>query len=344
VTVTHPRYTGQVLDAHCHYDGTTAHGVERVLDGNGIAAAIHFWAVEWPPPDFEAEGRQWGAPHDRLHRCHVPDLSGVGRPGAEAEMAERLRAAAAAGAVGVKLWKNLGLWLRDAAGERLAVNDPRLAAIWDTAADLGLAIVIHQGDAPAFFAPLDESNPRLEELRARPEWWYGGGGFPSLEQIQAELEETVAANPRTTFVGLHFGCFMRWSEVGRMLDEYENYNIDTATAIADMGREDSWQEVREIIVGHPDRVVFGSDLIRTKAFDLPGPGGGWGPGEEYEGRWDLTEFFDRHWAFFETDEDDLDHPLTISGDWKVHGLDLPDAVLSQRYGATGRRLFGLAAG
>jgi predicted TIM-barrel fold metal-dependent hydrolase len=340
----HPRYRGPVIDAHCHYDETTVANAGTVVESVGLSGAVHLWDVQWPPPNFAAEGRAWAHQEPRLHRCHVPDLSHVGEPDDEERLDRELRDAAAAGAAGVKLWKNLGLWLRDVAGERVGVADPRLEAIWSAAGDVGLPIVIHQGDAPAFFAPLDARNPRREELKSHPEWWYGGGGFPSLEQIHDELESVVARHPQTTFVGLHFGCFMRWADVDRMLATYPNYNVDTATTIADMGADDAWEAVRAVILEHPDRVIFGTDLIRTKEFDLPAPGGGWAVGEtevSADRRWDVAEFFDRHWRFFETADSGLEHPLPVQGDWTVTGLDLPDDVLEKLYWENAHRVFKL---
>jgi len=339
--MSHPRYKGPVLDAHCHYDGTTIGRAASVMDRIGLRAAVHFWDLQWPPVRFEDEQREWGGQEPRLYRAHVPDLARVGGRESEASLASELTSAAAAGAVAVKLWKNLGLWLRDTDGRRLAVDDPRLEVVWDTAAANGIPIVIHQGDAPPFFAPLDEGNPRFSELQAHPEWWYGGGEFPPLEQIHEELEAVVSAHPDTRFVGLHFGCFMPWSEVDRMLGEYANYHIDTATTIADMGRDGAWEEVRSVFLRHPDRILFGSDVIRTHGDDLPGIDGGWGVSDTPQ-RWDLDEFFDRHWRFFETAESGLQHPLPMQGDWTVTGLDLPDDLLYKLYWENGRRVFGLS--
>jgi predicted TIM-barrel fold metal-dependent hydrolase len=129
-----------------------------------------------------------------------------------------------------------------------------LERLWAAAGELGLPVAIHTGDPPAFFAPLTEANPRIEELRKHPDWWYGGGGFPSLDRLHEELEILVASHPATRFVGLHFGSFMTWSDVRRMLDAYPNYHVDTAAAIADMGAGDV-AEVRDIVVAHSERVT-----------------------------------------------------------------------------------------
>jgi hypothetical protein len=137
---------------------------------------------------------------------------------------------------------------------------------------------------------------------------------------------------------------MRWSEVDRMLRDHPNYYVDTATTIADMGRGDAWEAVRAVILAHPERVIFGTDLIRTKVFDLPGPDGGWGAAGGTDGadrRWDLGEFYARHWRFFETGDPGLAHPLPIQGDWTVTGLDLPHEVLRALYHDNAQRVFKL---
>jgi predicted TIM-barrel fold metal-dependent hydrolase len=329
--VSHPRYSGPVIDAHLHFDAESRAHAPHVLEQGRLAAAIHLWDLTWPPDPFDHETGAWSDLGPGLRRCHVPDLSGIGTPGFAERLVEEVRKADAAGAVGVKVWKNLGLWERDTSGERLPVDDERLSPLWSVIAELDLPVVIHVGDPPAFFAALDDANPRIEELRAHPEWWWGAPGFPSLETLHQQFERLVASHPRTTFVAAHFGCFIPWEEVGRMLAEHANFHVDTAAAIADMGR-DPRSPVRELILAHPDRVVFGTDLIRLRDFDMPA----------LAARWDLREFYELHWRFFETDARELAHPLPAQGPWTVTGLDLPPDVLEQLYYTNAIRLFNLA--
>jgi amidohydrolase family protein len=325
VIAEHPRYRGEVIDAHCHYDASTRARVHHVNRVGGLTAAIHLWDCRWPPARFE--DAEWKGLEPALVRCHVPDFTDI------RALERELRVASEHGAVGVKVWKNLGLWLRDTSERRIAISDPRLEPLWGTAGELGLPIAIHAGDPPAFFAPLTDDNPRIEELRKHPDWWYGGGEFPSLQRLHEELEILVAAHPATRFVGLHFGCFMSWAEVRRMLATYPNYHVDTAAAIADMGRGEV-REVRDIVVDFSDRVIFGTDLLRTEAIEMPDLG---------PRRWELREYFERHWLFFETGESGLEHPMPDQGAWTVSGLDLPDDVLSRLYAANARAVFRLPA-
>ncbi len=329
--MTHPRYSGPVVDAHCHYDASTRDHAVSTCREAGLATAINLWDLQWPPAGYAQELSDWAELEPTVVRCHVPDLSQVGAHDHSLRLARATREAAALGAAGVKVWKNLGLWERDVDAHRLAIDDARLEPLWDAAAECGLPVCVHIGDPPAFFDPLDERNPRIGELRIHPEWWYGGGEFPELARLHEAFERLVSSHPATTFVGMHFGCFMGWPDLARMLRSHPNYHVDTAAAIADMGRGDV-SEVRAICIEHSERIVFGTDLVRAGPFDMPG-----GPGD----RWDLAEFFARHWRFFETGDEQLAHPLPNQGDWSVTGLALPDEVLARLYHENARRLFRL---
>lgn len=316
----HPRYAGPVVDAHCHYDVRAEGHVDEVNSANGIDLSISLWDLEWPPRSFADVLESWPATGGRL--CHVPDLSTVGAPGTGDRLADELAAAVGAGAVAVKVWKNLGLWLRDVDDRLLAVDDRRLDPMWRAAGELGVPVMIHVGDPPAFFAPLTPDNPRIVDLTAHPDWWFGRGGFPSLAELHSQFERVVRRHPETMFVSVHFGSFMSLDEVERMLATYPNYMLDTAAAIADLGVVDP-QRVRDLFVAHADRIVFGTDLVRTDGYDYPVAAGG--------ERFDLSEFFARHWRYFETDLTGLEHPLPAQGDWTVNGIDLPDDVLDRLY-------------
>ena len=93
-------------------------------------------------------------------------------------LAESLRRSAAAGARGVKIWKTLGLGFRDSAGKLLLPDDERIVPVFAAAGELGLPVLIHTADPPAFFDPPDRRNERLEELLRHPEWSFADPMLP----------------------------------------------------------------------------------------------------------------------------------------------------------------------
>src|SRR5262249_25568413 len=135
----------------------------------------------------------------------------------------------AAGARGLKVWKDLGLRVRDAQQRLVLPDDPRLRPLWDAAASVGVPVGIHTPDPAAVFEPVDAENERLEELLRNPRFAVGPNESPGFDALMNSLECAVAGSPSTTFIGAHVGCFaedLGW--VDRMLTKYPNFHIDIA--------------------------------------------------------------------------------------------------------------------
>jgi predicted TIM-barrel fold metal-dependent hydrolase len=327
----HPRYRGSVIDVHVHYSAATRAHAPVVSRIGGLAAAIQLWDTAWPPRPYGEDADGWRAFEPELCRCHVPDFSAVGAPTFERELVAGLEEAAELGCVGLKVWKNLGLKLRDADDRRVAIDDPRLDPLWVRAGELELPVLIHIGDPPEMWQPPTADNPRARDLFSGSEWWYSDGDFPSLEQLHEEFERLVARHGTTTFVGAHFGCFLSVAELDRWFGAYPNYHADTSAAVSEIGRGDV-TEARELFLAWPDRFLFGTDLLRLGDLDYPDFG---------ERRWDLAEYFARHWRFFETAERELAHPIPEQVPWTVTGIDLPHEVLEALYWENAMRLYRL---
>jgi predicted TIM-barrel fold metal-dependent hydrolase len=232
--------------------------------------------------------------------------------------AQRLRMQKERGAEGLKIWKNFGLHVRDHQDERVAVDDLRLAPIWETAAELSLPVLIHVADPPAFFEPLDERNERWEELNAHPDWHFPSPAYPPFLSILEGLANLVARHPRTIFIGAHAGCYaedLAWVEV--MLDRCPNYYVDISARLGELGRQP--YSARHFFIRYAERILFGSDF---------------GP--------DLDSYR-LYYRFLETDDEYFNYyPAEIpqQGRWHVCGLYLPDDVLARVYYRNAERLFG----
>jgi predicted TIM-barrel fold metal-dependent hydrolase len=261
--------------------------------------------------------------YDRAHPgrfatfCHVDWASAVSSGDLGRAAAGSLRAGVGAGAKGVKVWKDLGLHVRDDRGDLLMPDDGRLAPLWETAAELAVPVFIHTADPVAFFDPVDEGNERLEQLLEHPDWSFADPSFPRFERLIEALEDLVLAQPDTTFVGVHFGGYAEdpaW--VGRMLDEYPNFHVDVAARVAELGRQP--RAIRQVILAHPDRVLFGIDEFPPAR-------------EEYAIYFRFLETADEHFPHSTQD-------VPLMGRWAVSGLDLPDDVLRKVYAENALRL------
>jgi predicted TIM-barrel fold metal-dependent hydrolase len=228
--------------------------------------------------------------------------------------AGRLVAQAERGAQGLKIWKSLGLDVVDDSGARVAVDDPRIDPVWETAGSLGLPIIIHVADPVAFFDPLDESNERWDELHVHPEWHFPSPPYPRFIDIVGALARVVENHPGTKFIGAHVGCYaenLGW--VGDLLARMPNFYVDMSARIAELGRQQ--RAARQFFIDHGSRIVFGTDGASTL--------------EEYQ----------HHYRFLETSDEAFDYSfdgVPHQGRWRVSGLNLPDDVLERIYNTTAR--------
>ena len=223
--------------------------------------------------------------------------------------AGRLRLQVARGAEGLKIWKPLGLHVRDQQGRLVKVDDPRLDPIWETAAELKLPVLIHVADPVAFFQPLDRFNERWEELLDHPDWHFQSPPFPPFLEIVEGFANVVRRYPQTTFIGAHVGCYaenLDW--VGRLLDECPNLYVDISARLGELGRQP--YRARRFFLRYADRILFGTDV---------------GPNVEY---------YRLHYRFLETDDEYFNYNLGDvpgQGRWYVCGMYLPEDVLEKIY-------------
>ena len=322
----------EAIDAHNHLgrwlsiwvgddpNAWTAIDVERLLE---LMERANLGAI------VNLDGR-WGEEleanldrYDRAHPgrfatfCHVDWEEAVASGDVGAAAAASLRRSVRAGARGIKVWKDLGLHVRDERGELILPDDERLRPLWEACAEAGVPVFIHTADPVAFFDPVDERNERYEQLHVHPEWSFADPAFPRFERLIDALEALVATNRETTFVGLHAGGYAEnLGRVGAMLDAYPNYLIDIAARVAELGRQP--RATRRLIVEHPDRVLFGIDEFPP-----------------------ALENYAIYFRFLETADEHFPHSteeVPEMGRWAISGIELPDDVLRLVYADNARRI------
>jgi predicted TIM-barrel fold metal-dependent hydrolase len=238
------------------------------------------------------------------------------------------------GAAGFKEFKRLGLYLRDRAGKLIHVDDPKLDPVWKRCGELGMPVSIHTADPRAFWLPFDASNERWEELKDHRGWWFGDPAkYPPREELLAELDRVIARHPETTFVSVHFANNaedLAW--VDASLDRHPNMMADLAARVPEIGRHDP-EEVRRLFIKHQDRILFATDFQVYDRLTLGSGGNGPPPTDE-----DAKDFFDKHWRWLETRDQNFPHMTPIQGAWTISGIGLPASVLRKIYFENAKKL------
>jgi len=260
-----------------------------------------------------------------------PTWTRASEPGYPTWQADEIAKAKTAGAVGVKILKTLGLYLRDGGptGKLVRVDDQRFDPMWDACGRLGLPVAMHVGDPEAFFTTIDRFNERYEELGAHPDWSFYGKDFPAFKEILAARDRVFARHPKTTFVALHVG---HWAEnlaaVGEMLDKFPNVHVEIGARIGELGRQPRTSS--RFFNKYQDRVLFGTDAIPL-GIETP---------QQVFGE-DLYRIYYR---FLETEDEYFDYaPAAVppQGRWRIYGVGLTDQILRKVYHQNAERVLGL---
>ena len=235
-----------------------------------------------------------------------------------------------AGAKGLKVLKNLGLFLREnGAGKLVRIDDRRFDPMWEAVGALKMPVAIHISDPEAFFLPIDRFNERWEELHAHPDWSFYGKDFPSDRELQEARRTVMRRHPRTQFVCLHTANSENLAYVSECLDSHPNMHVDIAARIGELGRQPRMS--RKFFDKYQDRIVFGTDA----SSDPNTPQQTFG-----------DALYEIYYRFLETEDEYFDYspaPVPPQGRWRIYGIGLPEQVLRKVYWENAARLLGLSS-
>lgn len=321
-----------VIDAHNHLgrwlsrDGSwmisDVSALVAVMDRLGVAAVVNLDGRFGPELSENVERYDAAYPGRFATFSHM-DWTVLGEPGGFARLPDQLSAAVARGAVGLKVWKDLGRSVRDVDGRLVLVDDPRLADLWATAGQLDIPVLVHVADPPAFFRPADRFNERLEELHRHPRSSWRVPGLPSYDRLMDALESAIATTPSTTWIGAHVASRVEdLAGVDRLLRTYQNLLVDIAARAADLGRQP--RAAGRLFTAHPDRILFGTDVFPFRP-------------DELRIYLRLLETADECFAYSTA-------PVPPAGRWTISGLDLDESTLRAVYSDNARRVLPSLSG
>jgi hypothetical protein len=337
----------RLVDVHLHVEPTEERYARatKILDEAGIGFGLNLsgGTVTRTSEASQRDGKSEFERHkelvDRLHPGRYGlamnfDWSDYDAPDFAQRAAQQIDDGVKQGALALKEFKRLGLYLKDGAGKRIPVDTEKLDLAWERCGALGIPVFIHVADPKAFWAPFDEKNERWKELGSHKDWWFGDPAkYPPREQLFEELMHVVGRHPKTTFVAVHF-CDdpEELEKVDGWLDAHPNLCVDVAARIPEIGRSDALL-VRKLFLKHASRILLGSDFMVYGKLIL-----GSGGDDENPSDADAAQFFAKHWTFFETLERRFKHMTPIQGDWTIDAIGLPAPALRQIYFDNARRL------
>lgn len=321
----------QFIDAHVHLNSTSPEKMEVALKHNA-----RFLSINTNIPFFVSIEEQEKIIHQlqdrypgRLQYITSFDFRDWGKPDFAELAIRQIKRGLAQGAVGVKIWKDVGFELHDEQGRFVMIDDPVFDPIFEFLQEQDILLIGHQGEPRNCWLPLEEMTVDSDRnyFREHPEYhMFLQKEYPSYEEQMQARDQMLVKFPRLRYVGLHLFS-MEWNikEVAARLDRFPNSLTDLAERICHLqlqARED-WQAVRDFCIQYQDRIMYGTDVIDD----------GSTPAAEIAQRFE--ELWDFHYRFFATDQE-LTAP-EFQGSFK--GLNLPAAVVEKIFHSTARKTY-----
>ena len=334
-----PRARFPVIDFHTHITGARADGAIRfsldpatclgVMDRRNIRMMVDVTGG-YGDGLREAIARLQTAHPGRFVVFTEPSWANASDAGYPKLQADRIEEAHRAGAKGLKVLKNLGLFLREHGnGNLVRIDDPRFDPMWEAVGSLKMPVAIHTSDPEAFFLPIDRFNERWEELHAHPSWSFHGKDFPSDRELQEARRNVMRRHPRTQFVCLHVANAENLPYVSECLDAHPNMHVDIAARIGELGRQP--RMARRFFEKYQDRILFGTDASAGTST----------PQQTFG-----DALYQIYYRFLETEDEYFDYaPASIppQGRWRIYGVGLSEQILRKVYNENAARLLGIAA-
>lgn len=251
------------------------------------------------------------------------------------EVIQSIDEAAAQGAVGIKVWKNIGMSYRDSSDELVMIDDNSFDAIFSHMNSIDLPLIGHQGEPKNCWLPLEEMTVNNDRgyFAAFPEYhMFLHPEFPSYEDQMGARNNMLDKNTELPFMGAHMAS-LEWSvdELAAFFDRYPNAVADLAARMGQVqyqsgeAGEQSREKVRDFFIKYQDRILYATDLTSL-------------PGDDPETfRASAHKKWLEDWRYLNTEESfnvpEVDH--------LVVGLALPKAVADKIYRLNAENFFNM---
>lgn len=258
------------IDTHVHLHGSLPEFMKRAQADGFRLLTINVNYSTFPPlPQQRTDAIALKRAHpDRVAFVATFDATDSKRTDWLGQVQDQLKSDLAQGAVGVKVWKDIGMQQRDPDGRAVMVDDARFTPIFRFLEQRGVVMLGHQGEPRNAWLPLEQmtTGGDRQYFTEHPEYhMFAHAEWPSYEEQLAARDRLLARHPRMKFVGLHLAS-LEWNvdRIGEFLRRYPNASVDLAARLVHLKLQASAdrERVRQFFIRHQDRIVYATDLTR----------------------------------------------------------------------------------
>jgi predicted TIM-barrel fold metal-dependent hydrolase len=310
------------IDAHVHLETADASFIQALEENNFKLLTL---VTRSESPDVIREEFEYARNLHDQHPASIAFATTISMDGfGEAEWEENtiawLQESFDAGAIAVKLWKDIGMTFRNADSTFIFIDDPRFDPILDFIASQNKTLVNHTAEPKNCWLPLSEMTVKGDSsyFAEHPQYhMFLHPNYPSREEILAARDRMLSKHPNLKYVGCHLGS-MEWNvdEMAAWLDKFPNYGLDMAARIVHF-KVQNREKVRDFIMKYQDQLLYGTDVAINDRSST----------SEEQVQDIINNVWMEDWAYFSTDK-----LLTQNDKVKEYqGLNLPEPVLKKIY-------------
>jgi hypothetical protein len=266
---------------------------------------------------------------DRVNFLTAFTLAGWDSANWASKTIEKLSSDFTHGAIGVKVWKNIGMTYKDSEGHFIMIDNPKFDPVIDFIIQQDKTVVGHLGEPKNCWLPIEKMtvNNDKEYFKNHPEYhMFLHPEYPSYEDQINARDRFLERHPKLRFVGAHMGS-LEWSvdELAKRLDKFPNMAVDMAERICHLQYQSkiNRKKVRDFMIRYQDRILYATDFEINDSTDVV----------KMKKEWHNTWLDD--WKYFVTDD-----KMTVSHvDGEIEGLKLPKEVIDKLYFQNAMRWF-----
>ena len=137
-----------------------------------------------------------GSSRGHVALCTTFDPYKFNDPSFQSEAIKQLDQNFTQGAVAVKIWKNIGMEIKDPSGKFIMPDDPKFEPIYKGIAKRGKTLMSHVAEPDVAWGPPDPSDPSWSYYQENPQWFlYNKAGFPAKKTILEARDHILGGNP-----------------------------------------------------------------------------------------------------------------------------------------------------
>lgn len=254
------------IDAHFHYATRDTRFME-------FADSLNFSFIS-PNVDTEMPIEQQLEIASELRAAYPQQFAFLGtfsvdsfnNPGFAAQTIETIRKCMDKGASGIKIWKNIGMELRDSSGKMVMIDNPAFEPVFRYLTEQHIPVLGHLGEPRNCWLPYEEMTDQGDRYYYESHPQYHMYQFPEMPSYEDQLnarDHILLLYPELIFTGAHLGS-LEWNvdSLAKTLDRFPKIKVDMAARIGHLKNQSKIdrERVRDFLIKYRDRILYATDM------------------------------------------------------------------------------------